>query len=283
MRNLLNPVTHARRIKLQANLQIDCAGPWTVKVKVSATNETVTYKIKVVSIVDLCTGWPEFGPLIDGKSATVAKILDQQWLCRYVRPLECGHDNGPEFIGSEFQEMLQSYGIRPVPTTVKNPRAQAVVERMQLLLGEQLRAKIFEEDFAQDLDTIVQACAYGIRATSPSRFPYSPCEMAFGRDILFRQQVMVNWELVKQYHHDQSIKNNEKENKNRKAHEYKVGDLVLLVTPPYERKNEAKISPPTEGPYPITHVYPNGTIRIQRGNFSDKVSIRRVWPYTPRN
>ena len=151
---------------------------------------------------------------------------------------------------------------------------------MQLLLAKQLRVN---KNFAQDLDTIVQACAYGIQATSPSQFPYLPYKMAFGRGILFRQQIMVDWELVKQFHQQQIIKNNKRENKKWKAYEYKVGHLVLLVTPKYKRKNKAKILPATEGSYPVTQVYPNGTLCIQRGNFSDKISIRRVWPYTPRD
>ena len=41
-------------------------------------------------------------------------------------------------MGWEFQEMLQSYSVEPKVTMVKNPTAQAVVEQMQLLLGEQL-------------------------------------------------------------------------------------------------------------------------------------------------
>ncbi len=65
-----------------------------------------------------------------------AILFDKQWLSRYPRPLKVGHNNGTEFMGSEFQEMCHSYNIEPERTTVKNPQAQALVERIHLTMGE---------------------------------------------------------------------------------------------------------------------------------------------------
>jgi hypothetical protein len=58
-------------------------------------------------------------------------------------------------------------------------------------------------------------------------------------------------------------KSNQKENKNwsQIPYEYKVGDQVLLETPGILRK----LSTPCTGPYPVTNVYKNDTIRIQKG------------------
>jgi transposase InsO family protein len=53
------------------------------------------------------------------ESITVARTFDQVWLCRYPRPIDCLHDNGTEFVSAEFQELLQSYGIKSKLTTVK--------------------------------------------------------------------------------------------------------------------------------------------------------------------
>jgi transposase InsO family protein len=39
-------------------------------------------------------------------------------------------DNGGEFIGWEFIQMLRLHQIKDVPTTVKNPQANAICERM---------------------------------------------------------------------------------------------------------------------------------------------------------
>ena len=100
--------------------------------------------------------------------------------------------------------------------------------------------------------------------------------------MILRQKVIVDWELEKQRKIKFTKENNEKENSKRREHEYKVGDLVLLVTPQYERRKQPKISSPTEGPYEILRVFCNGIISIQRGAYVDKVSIRRVRPYKRR-
>jgi transposase InsO family protein len=72
------------------------------------------------------TGWFEVAEIKDKTSKGTAKILDQTWFCRYPRPKRCISDNGNEFLGKEFQELLQYYGVKSVPTTVKNPQANFV-------------------------------------------------------------------------------------------------------------------------------------------------------------
>jgi hypothetical protein len=50
---------------------------------------------------------------------------------------------------------------------------------------------------------------------------------------------------------------------------------VLLETPGILRK----LSTPRTGPYPVAKVYKNGTIQIQKGIVSERVSIRRICPF----
>jgi len=45
--------------------------------------------------------------------------------------------------------------------------------------------------------------------------------------------------------------NNAEENKNRKNHEYKVSNLVLIAKPKYKRSKKAKLSSLMEGPFEI--------------------------------
>jgi transposase InsO family protein len=84
----------------------------------------------------------EIVALSDGESATVAAAFDQYWLCCYPRPLKCIIDNGTEFTGIEFQELLQSYGISPISTTVRNPQANAVLECTHHVIANMLRTSI---------------------------------------------------------------------------------------------------------------------------------------------
>ncbi len=45
--------------------------------------------------------------------------------------------------GGEFQELLTSYGVKPVPTTVRNPKSNGVIESVHLTMGDMLRTVTF--------------------------------------------------------------------------------------------------------------------------------------------
>ena len=44
-------------------------------------------------------------------------------------------------------------------------------------------------DWSSDVDTLVKACAYAIRTTTLAQGLYSPTQLAFGYDMLFRQKM----------------------------------------------------------------------------------------------
>ena len=135
-------------------LTVDLCGPWPIvatieeKKEVNDVNDTskqikiiekeVRTQIWALTLVDEATGWPEVIPIENKKSKNIAFLVDSEWFCRYPRPLICIHDNGTEFTGEEFQEMLDSYGVQSKPTTVKNPRGNAMHERTHLLIAEML-------------------------------------------------------------------------------------------------------------------------------------------------
>ena len=98
-------------------------------------------------------------------------------------------------------------------------------------------------------------------------------------DMIFRQQVQIDWQLLKLQHHCQAIASNKKENQTCIPHNYKVGNKVLIIQKTCECKTKAKLSSPTEGPFTITRVYMNGNVRITCGAYEEDISIRRLCPY----
>ena len=261
-------------------VHVDCAGPWTVRLNDNTPTKEIEYKIHILSMVDAATNWCELALIPTANSKSCAIQFDTNWLCRYPRPTEVGHDNGNEFMGEEFQELLISYDIKSKPTTIKNPTAQSLIERLHLTLGDQLRTSIYSIDhWHEDVDHLLQACAWAIRTTTPSNGPYNPSQLAFGMDMIFRQKIKVDWQLLKEQRRIQAIANNKKENKHRIHHDYKVGDFVLIIDKSYERAKKSKLSSPTQGPYEIIKIYSNGNVRIRRNNYDEDISIRRLRPY----
>ena len=128
---------------------VDCAGPWKARVK-THSGEVVELTFFVCSMFGSCTGWVELATITSASSKKVSRAVEKNWIYSKPRPAECGHDNGPEFMGQDFQALLAKYDIKANPTTVKNPQAQSLVERIHLVLANQLRVRVLEEDTAAD-------------------------------------------------------------------------------------------------------------------------------------
>jgi hypothetical protein len=100
-----------------------------------------------------------------------------------------------------------------------------------------------------------------IRSTYHTTLQATPYRLVFGRDMIHNIAFRANWDQIQKRKQKQDIinKSNQKENKSRIPYEYKVGDQMSLETPRILRK----LSTPRTGPYPVTNVNKNGTIRIQ--------------------
>jgi transposase InsO family protein len=63
------------------------------------------------------------------------------------------YDRGSEFIGKDFQSMIKNdYGIKGKPITVRNPQANAIVERVHQVIGNIIRKFELESNYLDDDD-----------------------------------------------------------------------------------------------------------------------------------
>ena len=91
-------------------LSIDTAGPWKIKYK-EKKNKIYEKTILVLTLMDEATRWCEVIRLPNHTAESSNKATDLHWLCRYPRPTTVIYDNGNEFLGEHFKELLISYGI----------------------------------------------------------------------------------------------------------------------------------------------------------------------------
>jgi hypothetical protein len=115
---------------------------------------------------DSATGWCEVAEIRNKTSEGTARILDQTWFCRYPRPKRCISVNGNEFLGKEFQELLQSYGVKSVAPTVKTRKL--ILLNVHQTLGNMLRSHELEDrnfDYQDPWSQILANCAWAIQST----------------------------------------------------------------------------------------------------------------------
>ncbi|CAB9510525.1 Retrotransposon protein [Seminavis robusta] len=206
------------------------------------------------------------------------KALDDAWINMYPRPHYIGFDNGKEF-KSVFEELVENYGLTKKPSSPYNPQANGIVERVHQVLGNMLRTFELEEEELDGHDpwsSFLSAAAYAIRSTYHTTLEATPAELIFGRNMLLPVQFKADWEAIRARRQAMINKNNERENSKRIAHTYSIGDMVSKARPGILRKLRRK----RDGPFTVTHVYTNGTIRIRQGAISERINIRRVQPFS---
>jgi hypothetical protein len=109
------------------------------------------------------------------------------WLSRYPRCCYIIYDNASEF-KLNFEYLCETYGIKRKPTTIKNPQANAILERLHQVLGQMLdtselnMAKTITPD---DVDVFLDNAAWAICSTYHTVLKASPGAAIFGRDMLF--------------------------------------------------------------------------------------------------
>jgi hypothetical protein len=82
------PLVPALKAKMPfRKVQVDCAGPWTVRFGSKASKDKIKYQMQVMLMVDAGTGWLELTLIPSAISRSCATHFDKQWLCHYPRPM----------------------------------------------------------------------------------------------------------------------------------------------------------------------------------------------------
>ncbi len=114
-------------IDFLALTMIDPATSWFKVVKLPLVHWLKTIKVngKESSIVE---------EIFDKTSERIAWLVNKTWLSRYPRCCYIIYDNGSEF-KLNFEYLCETCGIKRKPTTIKNPEANAILERLHQAPG----------------------------------------------------------------------------------------------------------------------------------------------------
>ena len=257
-------------------VDVDLIGPWSIPVGTGKI-----YELYALTSIDRVTGYPEIIRVDNKTSEEVSSKFQQSWLARYPRPMVCCHDNGGEFTGWEFQQMLFSLGIKDVPTTSRNPAANGIVERMHQTIAGMIKILIREnpprtlKDAKDLVDEALATCSHGIRANVSTATGYSPGALAFHRDMLLDVPLVIDLLAIRDKRQIKVDENLRRVNAKRSSFDYQPGQKVLK-----KRHEWTKLGERWDGPYTIKSVHVNGNITIElKEGITERLNIRRVKPY----
>jgi transposase InsO family protein len=175
---------------------VDLIGPW----KLSIFEEQKTIELNALSIIDAVTGLTEFSRINSKEAAYIATEFTRSWLQRYPKPRRCIHDNGSEFIGAPFQQMLSSNGIQDVPTTTMS---NGICERSHQTIANHLRTIINDKEIPT-IDDAERILHQTLKTT--------PGALVFNRDMLLPIPFHHNFEAIHQRRQQLIDNNNARQN-----------------------------------------------------------------------
>jgi transposase InsO family protein len=278
-------------IKPWNEVHVDLIGPWIIPQRPSkspklSAKPDVKQPLQVLALtmIDLSTNLLELIVVSDKESRTVARAFDRSWLCRYPRPLICLHDKGTEFTGIEFQELLQSYGIKAVIATTANPQTNAILERTHQVIANQLRSlrlmSIELNSLADIQHELLAPVQWAMNSTYHTTLQATSTQLAFHCDMIMPTSYMAHWQSICQRRQAITDRDNLHENARRVSHTYSVGDLVLI-----HQDTCGKLAKPTRGPYRLIDVarqHINGTVVVDLNHSHETFNIRQLIPFKPR-
>ena len=249
-----------------------------------------SHTFTALTIIDTVSTYCEVILLKNKTAAHVGWQFEHQWLTRYTKPKRVVFGQGNEFLGEEFQRILRQHGIQPAGSTVKSPQSNVVCERLHQSIGNSLRALNYEQPLrtkeaaAELVQTTLQTAAYAARSAIHTTMKLAPGSIAFHRDMILNIPLKVDFELLRQRRQTLIDKNLVKANAKRIDFDYQPGQQAYKLV-----HNPRKLDDRWTGPYPITKIHVNGTVRLQLSeHVSERINIRRIKPHrgpvdTPRN
>ena len=229
-------------------VNVDMIGP----IKVKAKNGE--FELRALTMIDPVTGWFEVKDISSPSAAACMEAFDDTWLARYPRPQYLGYDGGNEY-KAVFEQLRLNYSMKRCKSSAYNPMSNGIIERVHQVLNNCLRTFELSErelDETNPWGQFLSATSFAIRSTVHTTLEASPAQLVFGRDMILPLSFKANWARIHMKREKEMMKNNDRENRSRIPHEYKVGDKVLLT----KGKKPSKLDAPREGPYNVdTYLY----------------------------
>ena len=130
-------------------------------------------------------------------------------------------------------------------------------------------------DYIDPFGEVLASIAWAIRSSYNTTTNATPAQLVFGRDMIFNLKSLINWKALSLRRQKLIDKANIRENRQRIDYDYAVDQMVYVKNDGIQQK----LSSPKNGPYRITDIYTNGTVRIQRGHVNERINIRRLEPH----
>ena len=259
-------------------IAIDCMGPLP---------ESDRGNKHILVVGDHFTKWMEAYAMPNQEAKTVARILSEEFICRYGVPRIILSDQGRNFESTLFEELCELFDVDKVRTTALHPQTNGMIERQNKVIQNML--SMFVSTNQRDWDIHLPYMMMAYRSANHESLKCSPCEMMFGRNVElpidialgrppeeptthsteYVQELQQKLELVHEYARQNLSIASQKQKKYYdhrcdKRQLFEKGDAVWLHNPQRKKGVCPKLSLQWQGPFLVIERLCDVVFKIQR-------------------
>ena len=150
--------------------------------------ETPRGNCYILVIGDYFTKWKEAFPLRDTEAVTVARVLVNEFICRFGVPDSLHTDQGKNFEARIIKEICALLDIKKTGTTAYHPQSDGLVEKFNRTLLGMLSMMVKEDEQGWDLLLPTMLLAYW--TSHHATTGVTPFELMFGRNPRLPEDVL---------------------------------------------------------------------------------------------
>jgi hypothetical protein len=164
-----------------------------------------------------CLDYTKDAEIFDKTSAQISNLVHKCWFSRYPRCCYMIYNNDSEF-KLYLRNLCKTYGVKHKPASIKNPQANAILERIHTVFTNMLRtAKLNMAKLVNtsDINIFLADAAWAICSTHHRVLKASSGTAIFGRDMLFEILFIADWKIIGEHRQRLTDLNTAHENEGR--------------------------------------------------------------------
>lgn len=143
----------------------------------------------VLVIGDYFSKWTEAFPIPNQEAQTIARILAEEWVCRFGTPRSIHSDQGRNFESSLFKELCGLLDINKTRTSPYHPQSDGLIERFNRTLLSML--SLFVDNNHSNWDALLPYVMMAYRSSVHASTGFTPYKILFGQEIVLPVDVML--------------------------------------------------------------------------------------------
>lgn len=144
----------------------------------------------ILVVGDYFSKWTEAFPLPNQEAGTIAKVLTDEWVCRFGAPRSIHSDQGRNFESTLFRELCRLLNVHKSRISPYHPQSNGLIEHFNRTLLSMLSS--FVDDNQLNWDTLLHCVMLAYRSSVHASTAFTPYKVLFGREIVLPVDVMLN-------------------------------------------------------------------------------------------